>query len=593
MAGMTGRAIFLIFYHGLMEDFGLAEALQVLTQGLRLDIAIAGYVTLPAAILIIAGIWSSPRIAQGMWRTYQAVIATVTALAFTANIGLYKYWGFPLDNTPLLYVRTSPKDAMASLQLWQILLASGIWALAAITLYYGAEKTMKPSVLFSKGKGGTRRIMCSTLLPLLAAALIIPIRGGVGTGTNHTGSVYFSNDMRQNHAAVNPIFCFVESVTHQQNTASMYNFMEQTEADSIFATMTKTELRNDATTMRPNVLLICLEGFSRYLMEEAGHVKGVVPNLERLSREGLYFTRFYANSFRTDRALVSVLSGFPAQPTMSIMDIPKKSTSLPSLASALGKEGYRSTFYYGGDVNYSNMQSYLIGTGYKDIVCDKDFPKEELTGKWGAHDQYVYTRMLKDIKDDETETPWFRTIMTSSSHEPFDMPYEGKQESEKLNSFEYADHCLGCFIEDMKGLPCWNNTLVVIVPDHLAVIPEDINNYALWRYELPLIMTGGVIKTHEENATIGCQTDIAATVLGMLGIKHDEFAFSKDLLDDKAPHFAFFTFPDAMGMVTDSTAVIHDNTSGNTVLSEGDEAAATLQKAKAYLQKLFCDINAL
>lgn len=423
---------------------------------------------------------------------------------------------------------------------------------------------------------------------VLTALLIIPIRGGVDTGTNHTGSVYFSTDILLNHAAVNPIFSFVEAVNHQEDIATRYRFMDDKEAERIFRNMVHASLRPDAEKHDYNVVLICMEGFSKYIMSEAGHVKGVTPSLDRYSKEGLYFSRFYANSFRTDRALVAVLSGLPAQPTMSVMDMPRISTSLPSIAGSLGKNGYDTHFYYGGDANYSNMKSYLIGTGYQHVTHQFDFEKKLQTGKWGVADGPVYDRMLADIKTFEKSKRFFKTMMTGSSHEPFDVPDYHKLKQPALNAFSYADYHLGRFIEGLKKLPQWNNTLVVIVPDHLGCWPEKIDNYKLWRYEIPLIMLGGMISEPRKVETIGSQIDMSATILAILGLPHDEFTYSKDLLDEDAPHFAFFTFPDAMGLIDSTGYAIIDNTQKTVAASSADKSVdERTKKSKAYLQKLY------
>ena len=226
--------------------------------------------------------------------------------------------------------------------------------------------------------------------------LLLPIRGGIGTGTNHTGSVYFSDNNRLNHAAVNPIFSFVESVTHQEEIGTKYRFMENVEAEKLFKELTYSRLKENSEyiNQHPNVILITLESFSDTIMA----VHGITPNLRRLAREGIWFTNFYANSFRTDRALVSIHSGLPAQPTMSVMDIPHKSTSLPSIAGQLAKNGYKTVFYYGGDINYSNMRSYFMGTGFQQVVSESDFPSKKRISKWGVADGDVFDRMLTDIK---------------------------------------------------------------------------------------------------------------------------------------------------------------------------------------------------
>ena len=73
----------------------------------------------------------------------------------------------------------------------------------------------------------------------------------------------------------------------------------------------------------------------------------------------------------------------------------------------------------------------------------------------------------------------------------------------------------------------------------------------------------------------------------MLGISHEDFPFSKDLLDDTVPHFAFFTFPNAMGLVTDDGCIIYDNNSNSTYLKQGEDTDSLTVMAKAYLQKLY------
>lgn len=586
LVGMISKGAFLLVYHSLFTDVSLSDHLLVFLYGLRLDIAIAGYLTAIPGLLLIVTLWTKKRFVQWIWNGYFIFAAFLSSLAYIANLGLYGYWGFPLDDTPLLYVKTSPADAMASLVWWQLTIVPLLILLFAFMIYKGG------AYLFPKEKSGVRgkKFIESVLLVLLTAFLLLPIRGGVGTGTNHVGSVYFSTNNRLNHAAVNPIFSFVEAVVHQEEIGTKYRFMAADEADALFKELTYTTLRQDTTQTlhQPNVILIVLESFSDSIMR----VKGVTPNLLRLKEEGLYFTNFYANSFRTDRALVSIHSGLPGQPSMSVIDMPHKSTSLPSIAQHLAKNGYQTTFYYGGDINYCNMRSYFMGTGFQQIVCDADFPLKLHTSKWGVADGPVYERMLADIKADTSGKPFFRSIMTESSHEPFDVPnYQKIKDNAVLNAFSYADDCLGRFVNELRKLPCWKNTLIAIVPDHLGAYPDNAYHYLLWRYKTPFILLGDAIPEGVQCNTVGSQIDIPATLFGLLGIDHSEFTYSKDLFDTKAPHFAFFTFPDAMGMVTDSSSVIYDNTSNKVSLTSGPDTDRLVKKAQAYLQKLYDDLD--
>lgn len=590
LIGVLSKLVFLAVYASIIEGISASDWWDVIWHGLVLDVAIAGYLTIIPALIFIASLWTESKVTEWIWKGYVGIVAFISSLAYVANIALYGFWGFPLDNTPLLYIKTSPSDAMASVTTGQLI--GGFLAVCASTIFIYLLITRL--VRLPKAQQNGKPLLQTIVILLLTALLIIPIRGGFGAGTNHTGAVYYSTNIRLCHAAVNPIFCFIESVTHDEDIADRYRFMDDKEATDIFGDMTCTALRSDSVgilTLRgenqpKNVVVIMLESFSKYIMTEAGHVKGITPNLDRYSKEGMYFTRFYANSFRTDRAIVSILSGLPAQPTMSVMDIPHKSTSLPSIASAMGKAGYNSTFYYGGDTNYSNMKSYFMGTGFQNVVSDKDFPKELHTGKWGVADGPVYERILKDMIASDKKEKHLRVVMSESSHEPFDVPFKSHVKEPELNAFYYADKCLGEFVEAMKKQADWDNTLVLIVPDHLGAYPLNIDNYAMWRYEIPMILLGGKI-TAQQVETIGCQTDIPATLLGILGIEHNEFLFSKDILDAKAPHFAFFTFPDAMGMVTEENTVIYDNALNKAVFDEGSKKGLNKKKVQAYLQKLY------
>ena len=600
LIGLLSKLPFMAFHHSALAEATPGELLGILVHGLRLDLAVAGYLTLLPGLMLIAATWfpRAPWISR-LWTAYFGLTSFILALALVSNIALYGYWGFPLDTTPLLYLRTSPSDAFASVGPLTLLLA----ALALAVTGWAIAKPFS-AILHRTGSGTAPRkspagkAVTSLLLLMLTASLIIPSRGGFGTGTNHTGSVYFSSNMAVNHAAVNPVFSFVESALHHEEIGTRYRFMEADQADRLFRPLTHTRLRTEGLRLATdpsdiNVVLIMLESFSSYIMDggQAG-LRGVTPCLDSLSRQGLFFSRFYANSFRTDRAIVSILSGIPAQPTMSLMDMPQKTNRICSLAKTLGRHGYQTTFYYGGDTDFSNMQSYIVGAGFRRVVSEDDFPARLRTSKWGVHDEHVLSLVASDIQSlPRSHAPYFKAVMTLSSHEPFDVPYHSGFQEEELNAFAYTDSCVGAFIGHLRKMPEWSKTLVVLVPDHLGAYPASIDNYQLWRYEIPLILTGGAIRQHENIGTIGSQNDIAATLLALLNIGHSEFLYSKDLLDPSAPHFAFFTFPDAMGMVDEQGFTLYDNIAGQ-ALSDGSTHGDTLTlRAKAYLQKLYDDID--
>ena len=146
--------------------------------------------------------------------------------------------------------------------------------------------------------------------------------------------------------------------------------------------------------------------------------------LDSIAASGLLWTNFYASSFRTDRGIPAVLSGYPGQPGTSIMKYVSKTENLPSIPRTMvEKGGYEATYYYGGDANFTNQLAYLMASRFNRVVSDKDFPVAQRLSKWGAHDEVVFQRVLSELTPYNPSAPKLRVIQTSSSHEPFEVPY--------------------------------------------------------------------------------------------------------------------------------------------------------------------------
>ena len=608
------KPLFMLYYHSLYEEISCADWLNVIWNGLPLDLSIAGYLTIIPGFLFITSVWA---LSEGLHRIccgYFLLISILISAIFTVDMGLYEYWGFRLDATPLFYFFSSPKDAVASVSIWMVIggiIAMAVYAVLLYGLFYG---TLLRKKQFLRMKLPYRRLRVSGWLLLMTAILFIPIRGGFTVSTMNVGKVYFSANQRLNHAAINPAFSLMESLSKQKDFGNQYRFMEAAEADSIFKNLTdpavsgeKAEVTDSSqqstdslralfTTQRPDVLFVILESFSSRLMTSLGGESDIAVHLDSLSKEGVLFTNFYANSFRTDRGLVAILSGYPAQPTTSIMKYPRKTQSIPAIAGSLKKAGYQTHYYYGGDADFTNMRSYLISSGFETIVSDQDFPVSDRLSKWGAHDHLVFNRLLEDLKTESPEAiseksahPHFRVLQTSSSHEPFEVPYR-RLKNDRLNAFAYTDSCIGAFVKQYRELPQWKNTVIVFVPDHLGAYPENLNNLQVERYQIPLLMVGGAIREPKRIDVYGSQQDIAATLLAQLALPHNEFTFSKDMLNPASPHFAFFTVPDAFGMVTSDNQVIFNCEADAVAVDEGAAKGKNIPLGKAYLQKLYDDI---
>ncbi len=585
------KPVFLLLYAG-----GVTQALSVMWHGLPLDFSMSGYLSaVPALLLLVSSLPFSPlhgrRAEQGfkaIHRWWTILVAIVVALSFVANCALYGYWHFPLDSTPIFFITSSPKDAMASIEWWQGV--TGVAGIAVVTLLIcGCFRIIRRFFENKAYKPVTWR--GSLLMLVMVGLLFLPIRGGITVASMNTGKVYFSENAVLNHAAVNPLFSFMENMMRQNDFASQYRFMSADEARRLTKSMLPVVTEPDTTavsllnTTRPDIYLVILESFSDTIMK----IHGVTPNLNRMAREGVYFSRFYANSFRTDRGLVSILQGYPSPATVSLMKYPKKTANIPSLAEQLAKAGWDLSYYYGGDADFTNMRSFLVNQGFDKITEDVDFPIADRLSKWGVPDHLLFKRVEEDLTADRSAKPVFRVIQTSSSHEPFDVPYS-RLKDKALNAFAYTDSCLGGFVDYLKTSGRWDRSLVIFIPDHLGAWPEDADNFAFYRFHVPMIWTGGVVTGHRIVDTFASQQDFAATLLAQLGVSYKPMRFSKDIFNTTISHFAFFMMSDGFGLIDDENGVIYDNNLRKTLVDKGMRKGKNVLRGQAYTQTIFDDI---
>lgn len=584
------KPLFMLWYHDIYKEVPFIDYLRVIWHGFKLDASVAGYFTILPGFLLIASLWVKPSVIQNVQKIYFGIISFLLSLIFVVDLGLYKYWGFRLDSTPLFYLR-SPKSALASADWLTIII--GLLAIVVFTILFFQLFNYILIRTRKKERLPYNVLPTAGCLFLLTALLFIPIRGGFSASTMNIGKVYFSSRLELNHAAINPSFSLMESLNRQQNFGEQYRFMSADEAlkefDQLIDKPASDSIPQLFTNQRPNVIFVVLESFMSKIIEPLGGIPGVAPNLSQLCEEGVLFTNFYANSFRTDRGLMSIFSGYPAQPTTSIMKYPHKSQSLASIPKSLKNVGYNLKYYYGGDADFTNMRSYLISCGIDDIISDKDFPVKERLSKWGALDDVVFLRMRKDLNGEQAE-PFMKILQTSSSHEPFDVPSR-KLEDPYLNSVAYTDSCIGAFIDEYKHSRYWGNSIIVFVPDHAMRYPASLDNQDIDRYKIPLLIVGGAVKNPKRIDAYASQIDIAATLLGQLNIPHSDFIFSKNILNPASPHFAFFTYPDLFGMITPDNQLVFDCEAGQIVTDEGEAKGVNLKKGQAFLQTLYDDLD--
>lgn len=571
---IIAKVVFMLYNSN--QVFSAQDIPAVLWNGLSLDFSTSLYIIIVPFLVCAVSIWlGGIKTLRVILRAYYLLIAIAITLAFVADTSLYEFWLFKLDSTCLQYLDT-PTEAMASVSLGYIVIRLIVIAIVSIAIWWAYTHPrwrITPS---------HHRITESIVALLCIPVIIIGIRGGLGESTTNIGQVYFSQNQFLNHSAVNPVFNFIDSF---DKADADYSFMSDEECSKLMSEHYNTksiDCDTLLTTQNPNIIIILLEGCGGVFTEIGGRTD-ITPNLNKLTKEGIYFTNCYGNTWRTDRGTVCALSGYPSFPTMSVMKIPSKSRTLPNIARTLQKErGYNTSYLYGGDINFTNMRSYLISGGFENLTWMKDYSVEEQkTAQWGVRDDITFKTLYQMATN--SETPFLIGYSTLSSHVPWDVPIH-HFDDEVINSFYYLDQCIGEFINNLRKSKAWKNTLVVMLPDH-GIPHNGVDESSSLMNHIPMIWVGGAVKKPVQIEKVCNQTDLPATLLGQLGISHDEFTFSRDVLSSTyTKPFATHTFDDGFSMVDSTGFVCYDLVSNKVIAEEGRKNEQLLTLGKAILQ---------
>jgi phosphoglycerol transferase MdoB-like AlkP superfamily enzyme len=586
---VSQKPLFMLYNDAVGKDAVWSDFFQVMLHGASLDATTAGYLTALPLLFIIISIWLKKVSLRKYLIPYYIIASLLVAITFVVDMGLYPFWGFKLDASVFLYL-DSPEEAMASVSAGFVAIrVLAMVLLAAIYAWILTKITPQKLEVVKKKVSGTG------IMLLLTGVLFIIIRGGVTESTSNVGQAYFSNNQFLNHSAVNPCFSLLSSMGKSKDFASEFDFFAEEERASLFDGLYPVtdgdSIVEVLNTKKPNVLLIMMEGFGGVFIEPLGGLSDVAPNLNRLSQEGVFFTNCYANSFRTDRGTVCTLSGYLGLPTASVMKIPAKSRTLPAISEELVKAGYQTDFLYGGDINFTNMKSYLLSKGYQKLTADTDFSlAEQASNVWGVNDDITADWLLSQLKE-RKEGPWFTTYLTLSSHEPFDVPYN-RLEEKIPNAFAYTDECLGKLIDGLKQSEIWEDLLIVCIPDHGFCYPQGSVDRGGEYSKIPMLWLGGAVKQPMKVDKIMNQADMAATLLAQLGLDRSMFTFSRNVLgSDYTYPFAFHTSGSTFTF-RDSTGVSAYDTKANTIsYEEPSPSEDRLKRGKAILQSVYDDLG--
>lgn len=593
---VVARLIFILFYLSGYPGNRTTGLINSFVYGSRLDLSMSSYII--ALSLLVWLLYSLFKIEFGFtsYRILGILILGLILLITIADVVVYQHWAIKINITAIQFAQ-HPREVIASMgkedhillmvMIYIVLMAGFIWLWVRMTDRLKYRLNIRGHSLFFN----------LVAFLLISAATVLGIRGGVQLEPINQSAVYFSDQAIYNHTAVNASWNLMNKWVNNRDGKNPYSYGTPAEVEEslrrFYTSSGQTNSFIDSSA-QPNIVFIILEGFTADVIRAFGGESGLTPTIDSLIREGLIFTRFYSNGDRTYKGLPSILNGYPTQPTSSVTQNADLTGKIPSLAKTLSQFKYTSSFYYGGESEFANIKSYLLNTGFNKIVDIRDFPASYRGIKWGVSDHYVFERMSADLN--QTPQPFFSCILTLSSHEPYDIPMKpllnGKSSPDLFrNTVYYTDWSLAQFIHLSEKQPWYPNTLFVLTADHGNPMPKEYkNNYDPGRFKVPLLIFGNPLKPQyrgQQINIVGSHTDLATTLLHCLGLNHDSFAYSKNLIAVTPSTGAYYTFDNGFGLINDSSKLVFDHVGSRVVIQQGPVNDSLILLGKRLLQGTF------
>jgi len=597
------RAIFLLYHVKLITagNIGAGEALLSFWYALRLDTATASYILIiPAILIFIQGLFSAAWL-NILNNIYTLALIFIWTLITAVELAAFAEWKYKLNTGAFMHMNNL-QEGISSISPWLF-----FFLILFLLIMTGGSFILYVKVFYVKLKDRARLIIYPFIFLFISVpVLFVGLRGGINDISISESSAFYSNHSILNWFAVNSGYHLAVNYmeTSRYKKSSNYQFFPLDEARKTVDNILKTEKDTTVSilkTDRPNIVIIMLESWTADLIESLEAKPGITPEFAKLEKEGFLFTKFYCSGNRSHEGIASLLGGHPALPYTTFTANPVKFNSMPSMVQIINKEGYHSSFYYGGQLNYGNLRAYLHYNQFEKIVEENDIDPSVPRGRLGVHDEFMYQRHIDDLKG--IEEPFFSIMFTLSSHSPYDYPMEpvidwAGNENRFVNSAYYADKCLGEYFR-MAGKQAWfDNTIFIILADH------GHNSYKNWRYEsfeyhhIPLLFYGKALKDEYKGLKTGRIADnssLTKTLLKQLGLPAETFTWGSDLFNPVSPEFAYVVLNDGYMWKTPKGEVVYSMMWSHYYSKKFPEGTSRKEiesftrEGKSYVQVLFQD----
>ncbi|QPB42316.1 LTA synthase family protein [Rodentibacter haemolyticus] len=542
---------------------------ELLLQGIRIDIVALCYLFgVPALFTVLFHTSSLWKKILRIWLTAGSVFILFMEIATPAFIETYDYRPNRLFIEYLIY----PKEVFS-------MLVSGHLSAVVFSLVF----TVLATITYWKLSGWAvqnLRTMSWKLRPVVALFVIAVSFFGARSTFQHRGinpaMVAFSSDSLINSLVLNSGYSVIyaaQQFKDEEKSSELYGKMDTDEmlriikaargrpdSDYIsdrFPTLTK----NTATYQgKPkNIVILLQESLGAQFIGTLGG-KPLSPNIDKLAQEGWLFENLYATGTRSVRGIEAVTTGFTPTPARAVVKLNNAQNNFFTLAEILGKQGYDTSFIYGGEKHFDNMAGFFYGNGFKTIVDQQDYTNPKFTATWGVSDEDLFDKAHETFTNLQKEgKPFFSLVFSSSNHDPFEFPddkiklYE-QPKATRNNSSKYADYAIGHFFDLAKKSNYWKDTLFLIIADHDSRV-AGASLMPIKNFHIPALILGDGIEPRRDDRLVS-QIDIPTTLLSLAGVSGNYPMIGFDLTQDVKPDRAIMQFDQTQALMKGNNDVV-------------------------------------
>ena len=560
------RGALLAWNWELAAEVTRGDLLEAFFNGLRFDLRVVVIVGAPLMLTVLSARLMAMRTLQCLWLTLATVLL---CLLGTVELSFYREFHQRLNTLVFQYLQEDPATVLS--MLWYgfpvVRLLLGM-ALVSWLMYRGFRwldrRTRLPATAANRrhSRLGALAARISVLLLLLVSSPVLA-RGTLRQGPPlRWGDAFTTDSTFANQLGLTPALTLYSAAKAQfsdhRNNAWL-GLMDDDQATGITRSLLLTEhdrlidaelapVRRvsepavDSVLPVRNVVVVLMESFAGYYTGALGSPLGITPEFDRLSKEGLLFTRYFSNGTHTHQGMFATMACFPNLPGFEyLMQEPEGGHAFSGLPQLLSQRGFDDLYVYNGDFAWDNQKGFFGKQGMRHFIGRNDYVNPVFSDPtWGVSDQDMFDRAVTELNALDHTRPFYALLQTLSNHTPYALPdplpvdaVSGQGvNDEHLTAMRYSDWALGRFFDQVRNEPWYRDTLFVVIGDHGFGTPRQLTDLDLLRFNVPmlLIAPGITERFGQRNDIVGTQVDVVPTIMGRLGGAVQQQCWGRDLL---------------------------------------------------------------